>query len=229
MEIRIGNLYGGLLNLYGDIGNVAVLQKRLEWRGIGAEVVDFALDDDVDFNNLDIVFIGGGAYYEQSLVCARLREMKAEITEYVENDGVMLAVDSGFQILGRYYKTETEEVEGLSVIDMHTDYDKKRIIGKTVLKSELCEGAIIGFVNRAGRTTLNGGRPLGIVKQGKGDKNEGVIYKNVIGTYLHGPILPLNPELADYILKTALFKKYGDNITLPPLDDSFEELARKAY
>jgi len=227
MEIKIGNLYGNLLNLYGDVGNVAVLKKRLEWRGIDVEVVDFTLEDDVDFTGLDIVFIGGGGYYEQSLVCARLREMKAGITEYIENDGVLLAIDSGFQILGRYYKTETEEIEGLSVIDMHTDYNKKRIIGKTVLKSELCEGTVIGFVNRAGRTAVNG-RPLGIVKQGSG-KNEGVIYKNVIGTYLHGPLLPLNPELADYILKTALIKKYGDNITLPPLDDSFEELARKAY
>lgn len=229
MKITIGHLYPDLLNLYGDRGNVQCLLKRCEWRGIEAEVVSFEQDDNVDFSNLDIVLLGGGSDREQILVRDKLKKIQNSFKEYVENDGVVIAICGGYQLLGKYYKTATETIDGLHLLDITTEFAEGRLIGNIVLKSELFEMPVVGFENHGGRTDLHGHQPLGKVLSGFGNDEksgyEGVIYKNVIGTYLHGPLLPKNPELADWLLEKALEKKYGEHIDLIPLDDSHEKNA----
>lgn len=229
MKLTIGHLYPDLLNLYGDRGNVQCLLKRCEWRGIDAEVISFEQDDKVDFSNLDIVLLGGGSDREQLLVCDKLKEIQPEFKEYVENNGVVIAICGGYQLLGKYYKTENETIEGLNLLDIYTENGNGRLIGNIVLKSKLFEMPIVGFENHGGRTFINTHEPLGKVLCGTGNEEqsgyEGVRYKNVIGTYLHGPLLPKNPELADWLIVHALEKKYGEIVELSPLEDSQEKEA----
>ena len=229
-SITIGHLYPDLLNLYGDRGNLAALKKRLEWRGISVEVKEFELNDEIDFSALDLVFLGGGSDREQFLVCNKLREQKATLQEYIESDGVLMAVCGGYQLLGNYYKLQEETIQGLGLLDLYTESKPERLMGKAVIQSGLFDDYIVGFENHSGRTYTNH-LPLGMVKYGKGnngeDHMEGVVYKNVIGTYLHGPILPANPKLTDWLLTKSLQRKYGtDAPVLTPLDDRQEEAAR---
>ena len=231
-SITIGHLYPDLLNLYGDKGNITALQMRLQWRGICSEVREFELQDKIDFSKLDIVFIGGGSDREQLLVCHRLLEIKEDLKAYVEDNGTLLAVCGGYQLLGEYYKLEDETIEGLHILDIHTESKPGRLIGKVVIACGLYDDYITGFENHGGRTYLGKHIPLGIVKYGNGnngeDRMEGVVYRNLIGTYLHGPLLPANPKLTDYVLERALKRKYGpDAPALNPLDDAAEDVARE--
>ena len=229
MKLTIGHLYPDLLNLYGDRGNIRCLMKRCLWRGIEAETIAFELDDKIDFSNLDIVLLGGGSDREQMLVCEKLKEIQKDFKEYVEQDGVVIAICGGYQLLGNYYKTEEGIIEGLSLVDMYTEQGENRLIDNIVLQSELFDMPIVGFENHGGRTFIGENKPLGKVLYGSGNDGksgyEGVVYKNVIGTYLHGPLLPKNPQLADELILRALKKKYGENITLSALDDSQEKAA----
>lgn len=229
MKLTIGHLYPDLLNLYGDRGNIQCLMKRCLWRGIEAEIIAFELDDKIDFSNLDIVLLGGGSDREQMLVCEKLKEIQKDFKEYVEQDGVVIAICGGYQLLGNYYKTEEGIIEGLSLVDMYTEQGENRLIDNIVLQSELFDMPIVGFENHGGRTFIGENKPLGKVLYGSGNDGksgyEGVVYKNVIGTYLHGPLLPKNPQLADELILRALKKKYGENITLSALDDSQEKAA----
>lgn len=229
MKLTIGHLYPDLLNLYGDRGNIQCLMKRCLWRGIEAETIAFELDDKIDFSNLDIVLLGGGSDREQMLVCEKLKEIQKDFKEYVEQDGVVIAICGGYQLLGNYYKTEEGIIEGLSLVDMYTEQGEHRLIDNIVLQSELFDMPIVGFENHGGRTFIGENKPLGKVLYGSGNDGksgyEGVVYKNVIGTYLHGPLLPKNPQLADELILRALRKKYGENITLSALDDSQEKAA----
>lgn len=229
MKLTIGHLYPDLLNLYGDRGNIQCLMKRCLWRGIEAETIAFELDDKIDFFNLDIVLLGGGSDREQMLVCEKLKEIQKDFKEYVEQDGVVIAICGGYQLLGNYYKTEEGIIEGLSLVDMYTEQGENRLIDNIVLQSELFDMPIVGFENHGGRTFIGENKPLGKVLYGSGNDGksgyEGVVYKNVIGTYLHGPLLPKNPQLADELILRALKKKYGENITLSALDDSQEKAA----
>lgn len=229
MKITIGHLYPELLNLYGDRGNVQCLLKRCQWRGIEAEVKTFELDDEVCFDDLDIVLLGGGSDREQMLVCAKLREIREGFKAFVESDGVVIAICGGYQLMGKYYKTEVDTIEGLGILDIYTEHGAERLIGNTVLKSDLFDMPVVGFENHGGRTCINGNRALGKVLCGSGNDGksgeEGVVYKNVIGTYLHGPLLPKNPQLADWLIAHALERKYGKKIELSPLDDSQEKEA----
>lgn len=227
MKIKISHLYPDLLNLYGDKGNLASLCKRLQWRDIEYEVKSWSLADTLDLSDTDILFLGGGSDREQFIVLEKLKEYKCELENYIENGGVMLAVCGGFNLLGKFIKTKTECVEGLGLLDFTTEYSSKRIMGKVILESSITDGYITGFENHTGRIESHL-EPLGKVVYGKGnngkDKKEGALYKNTIGTSLHGPLLPANPKLTDYILEKALCKKYGE-ITLPPLCDEDEEKA----
>lgn len=229
MKLTIGHLYPDLLNLYGDRGNIQCLMKRCLWRGIEAETIAFELDDKIDFSNLDIVLLGGGSDREQMLVCEKLKEIQKDFKEYVEQDGVVIAICGGYQLLGNYYKTEEGIIEGLSLVDMYTEQGENRLIDNIVLQSEFFDMPIVGFENHGGRTFIGENKPLGKVLYGSGNDGksgyEGVVYKNVIGTYLHGPLLPKNPQLADELIFRALKKKYGENITLSALDDSQEKAA----
>lgn len=225
MNLKIAHLYPELLNLYGDRGNIISLKKRAEWRGIDVEVKEYKLADEIDFENIDILFIGGGSDREQLLVCQRLKEIKKDFKNYVENNGVVTAICGGYQLLGKYYKMKDETVEGLGILDIYTESGEGRLIGNVVIETEFLDRPIVGFENHGGRTYIENHNSLGKVVYGNGnndnDKAEGVLYKNVIGTYLHGPLFPKNPHLCDYIIKKALQNKYGE-VELEELDDSVE-------
>lgn len=232
MKVTIGHLYPDLLNLYGDRGNIQCMMKRCEWRGIEAETLEFGLEDDIDFSKLDIVLLGGGSDREQMLVCQRLQEIQQDFKEYVEDNGVVLAVCGGYQLLGNYYQTDEGRIEGLHLVDLYTVQKPGRLIDNIILKSELFETPIVGFENHGGRTNIGENMPLGKVLYGSGNDGEsgyeGIVYKNVIGTYLHGPLLPKNPHVCDWLIKKALKRRYGQEISLAPLDDA-QELEANAY
>lgn len=230
MKITIGHLYPDLLNLYGDRGNIACLMQRLKWRGIEAETVEFELNAAIDFEKVDIVLLGGGSDREQRIVCQKLKEIQEDFKAYVEDDGVVIAVCGGYQLLGRYYKTDEGTIEGLNLVDLYTEQEEGRLIDNIVLQSDLFEMPVVGFENHGGRTYINDNKPFGKVLYGSGNDGksgyEGVVYKNVIGTYLHGPLLPKNPKVCDWLLGRALQRKYGID-DLQPLDDSQEEEANR--
>lgn len=230
MKIKIGHLYPDLLNLYGDRGNIQCMKKRCEWRGIEARVQEFQLTDSIDFSDLDIVLLGGGSDREQMIVCSQLKKIRKNFQDYVEDNGVVIAVCGGYQLLGHYYDTEEGRIEGLSLVDLYTEQGSPRLISNIVIENESFPYPIVGFENHGGRTYINGNRPLGKVAYGFGnngqDKEEGVMYKNVIGTYLHGPLLPKNPHICDHLLTAALERKYG-SVSLEPLDDREEREANQ--
>lgn len=223
MKITIAHLYPDMLNLYGDSGNILALKYRLNARGIEADVISYNIDDDIDFSSADIILIGGGGEREQLSVCNRLREMKDKLISYAEDGGVILAVCGGFEVLGRNYTTPDGTAEGVGLLDITTLYGKDKIIGNVVVESELF-GTVVGFENHSGIVDIGNHTPLGTVISGRGADgkgNEGVIYKNVIATYLHGPLLPKNPRLADYIISKAMERRYGV-AELANLDDAVE-------
>lgn len=229
MRLKIAHLYPDLLNLYGDMGNITTIKKRCEWRNIEIQVDSVYGDEKVNFTDYDLIFLGGGSDREQLLVRDKLFAMKKEISSYVNDGGVLLAVCGGYQLLGSYYKLEKETIQGLEILDIQTEIGKTRLISDVVLESEEF-GTIVGFENHGGRTNINGHKPLGKVLYGSGnngtDKKEGVVYKNVIATYLHGSLLPKNPVLADHIIKKMLELR-GMPTDLSPLDDSVELSAHK--
>lgn len=223
----IAHMFPELLNLYGDGGNVIALRKRLEWRGLSVEVREVGMGDSVDFATTDIVFIGGAADREQLIVKDAMMAYKAELSSYVQDGGVLLAVCGGYQFLGHSYAMDDVVVEGLGIVDMETVRGEGRLIGNAVIQSDISDIPIVGFENHGGRTTLGSGvKPLGRVlgktfgNNGR-DGFEGVHQGNLIGTYLHGPLLPKNPQVADHLLKAA-FERRGDAVELAPLDDEVE-------
>ena len=189
MNITIGHLYPDLLNLYGDRGNIQCLRKRCEWRGIRAEVKEFRSGDKIDFQELDIVLLGGGSDREQMIVCNKLKAIREDFKAYVESNGVVIAVCGGYQLLGKYYQTDDGLIEGLDLVDLYTEQKEGRLISNIVLKSDLFEFPVVGFENHGGRTFIGANKPFGKVLYGNGNDGEsgyeGVVYKNVIGTYLH--------------------------------------------
>lgn len=231
MKLTIGHLYPDMLNLYGDRGNIRCFQKRLEWRGIEAEVKYFLSGETVDFSGLDLVLLGGGSDREQELVCRYLKQEKHGFQDYVESGGTMLAVCGGYQLLGKYYKTDKMMIEGLDILDIYTEWDQKRLTGNIILESSLSKAPVVGFENHGGRTYIGEYSPFGKVIFGYGNTEEaeweGVVYKNVIGSYLHGPLLPKNPEICDDLLGRALAHKYGEDVSLPALSDELEHAANR--
>ncbi len=232
-ELNIVHLYPDLLNLYGDKGNIECLRKRLIWRNIGVNVSKCtAKENDIDFENADIIFLGGGAEREQEIVRSYLMEKKADIKSYVENNGTLIALCGGYELLGKYYQTENKKTDGLGVLDIYTNEPKnaKRLIGDVIIENDDL-GKIVGFENHGGRTEIGSHAPLGKIICGFGNNEnsgyEGVLYKNVVGSNLHGPLLPKNPRLCDMILLKALKHKYSDFSELSPLDDSLENCAKE--
>ena len=231
-KIVVGHLYPDLQNLYGDRGNIQCIMKRCEWRGIDAETIEYGLEDKVNFSKLDIVLLGGGSDREQMIVCQRLQEIREDFEAYVESDGVVIAVCGGYQLLGHYYQTDQGKMEGLHLVDIYTEQKPGRLIDNIVLKSELFDMPVVGFENHGGRTKIGNNKAFGKVLYGSGNDGEsgyeGVIYKNVIGTYLHGPLLPKNPQVCDYLIERALERKYKEKIILAPLEDK-EEMEANSY
>ncbi len=161
----------------------------------------------------------------------KLVEINDELIDYANNDGVMLAVCGGFDMLGNTVEYGNETVECAGVLDIYTKAGTERKTGDVVIKSSLYDGKIVGFENRVGKTYISNIQPLGEIIYGYGnngeDKTEGAVYKNVIGTHLHGPLLPKNPKLCDYILEKALRKKYMEFTKLTPLSSELEDKANE--
>ena len=238
-KLNIVHLFPDLLNLYGDRGNIECLRMRCQWRGIDAQVTEFNLDDHISLADADIVLLGGGSDREQKIVCTRLQKMKPELHDYVEDGGSVIAVCGGYQLLGHYYDTPDGRMEGLSLLDIYTEHGAPRLISNVVLRNETLPEElpyeIVGFENHGGRTYIGNHTPFGKVVYGHGnngkDAHEGVLYKNVIGTYLHVPLLPKNPHVCDLLLRRALERKYGEAVAaeaMYPLDDSLEKAANQA-
>lgn len=233
MEINICHLYPDLLNVYGDLGNILILKYRAIQRGIEVNISNISIGDEFDGNKFDIVFFGGGQDYEQSIVSKDLMETKSDaIRNYIEDSKVFLSICGGYQLLGKYYTTpDGEKLQGLEILDIYTEGGKKRFIGNTIIYNEDYNETYVGFENHSGRTYIGSLKPLGKVITGYGnngeDGYEGCIYKNTYCTYFHGSLLSKNPELADRLILKALQKKYGDCITLEPLDDDFEIKAKE--
>lgn len=233
MELKICHMYPDILNLYGDRGNVTCMEKRLQWRNIGVDIQRIPLGTNKSLAGFDLVFIGGGQDFEQQLLLDELRRGKADEIKAAIEDGItFLTICGGFQLLGNYYKNaEGKRFDFVGAIDMYTEGAKERLTGNYKFKccNEAGGSVVVGFENHSGKSYLgNGVSPLGTVLKGFGnngsDNTEGVHYKNVFGTYSHGPVLPKNPEFCDFILKTALERKYG-KAELLPLNDSAELLA----
>lgn len=228
-ELTLLHLFAEKLNLYGDIGNVTALKKRAEWRGINLKVHTTEHVEDGMLRDSDIFFIGGGPDSLQALCTDELQKIKHELKEEIENGMPGLGICGGFQFLGTSYKTKNgEELDTLGILDFTTESHDPRFIGNILVESEQF-GRIVGFENHGGRTRHNFGT-LGKVVKGFGncgEGEEGLHYKNLIGTYCHGPILPKNPAIADYLLLQALKRKYGEAAVLLPLDDEWENKANE--
>ncbi|MFA5341142.1 MAG: glutamine amidotransferase [Clostridia bacterium] len=233
--IRICHLYPDILNLYGDLGNIITLQKRLLSRGIDCSIDNISVKDNLNIEDYDIFFIGGGQDFEQEILLEDLLvNKKPLIKAAVEENKTFLAICGGYQLLGNYYKTwDGITLEFVGALNVNTIGDKKRMIGDYIYTCEDEKGSfdVVSFENHSGKTYLSKEiKPLGTVIIGNGnngkDKTEGVRYKNVFASYGHGPLLPKNPRLADLILKTCLQQKYGD-YELMDIDDSLELKANR--
>ena len=233
MELNIYHLYPDVLNLYGDRGNVLCMQRRLEWRGMQANIVPVPIGVKLAAKDCDLLFIGGGQDFEQEILMHDLKgEKTAELKAAIEDGVPVLAICGGYQMLGQYYKTwDGKQCDFTGALDLYTVGSEQRMIGNYMFTCDEADCKIVGFENHSGKTYLGSGvKPLGKVLEGYGnngeDGTEGVRYKNVYGTYSHGPLLPKNPALCDEILRGALCRKYGA-AELAPLDDSAEEAARQ--
>ena len=236
-ELKILYLYPDILELYGDFGNIQVLRYRLEKRGIKVTIDSYSIGDNPpNFNEYDIVFAGGGADQEQSILAEDLLKYKENIKEAINNGVFFLLICGAYQLFGKYYKgVEGNIIPGLEVFDYYTEAindRKKRCIGNIVINVNLNgkETKVIGFENHGGQT-FDIETPFGDVLLGNGNKfgdtKEGFFNKNVIATYLHGPLLSKNPELTDYIIKYSLDRKYNEDTILESLDDEFENKCRE--
>ncbi len=246
LHLTLAHLYPEQMNIYGDRGNVIALAQRCAWRGIDLRVLPVGPGDTVDWSDIDLVFFGGGQDSGQSLIADDfLRRQGEPLARSIENGLVLLAICGGYQLLGHYFLTHTgERLPGVGVLDVHTVGGKKRLIGNIVVEATLDDpgdnqvgGAakvhLVGFENHSGRT-YHGVRvrPLGRVLVGHGDNGEdgvgGTVYCNTIGCYLHGSLLPKNPQLADHMLRLALARRYGDAVALTQLDDTLELQAQQS-
>ena len=236
MRIRVGHLYPEYLNIYADRGNIAVLSRRAEWRGHELEVRAIGMGDGVIPGAHDLLYVGGGQDREQALVAGDIAGKGEALRETVEAGAAVLAVCGGYQLLGRFYRDRSgAELPGAGVLPLHTVAGDRRMIGDVLLECELEPGdrrTIAGFENHAGRTILeDGAEPLGRVVAGFGNDGEsgfeGCRAGRVVGTYLHGPLLPRNPWLADWLLTQAIAHRTGAPAVFEPLADALEDEAHR--
>jgi lipid II isoglutaminyl synthase (glutamine-hydrolysing) len=236
--IRVGHLYPDYLNIYADRGNIAVLARRAAWRGHDLDVSAIGMHDAIEPGAHDLYYVGGGQDREQFLVAENLATKAEPLREAVTGNGAaMLAVCGGYQLLGRGYRGfHGEEMPGVGLLPLETVAGAQRMIGDVLLETELEPGVvrtIAGFENHAGRTRLDAGaEPLGRVVAGFGNDGEsgfeGCRVGRAIGTYLHGPLLPRNPWLADWLLAQAIAHSTGGEApVLDPLDDKLEARAHE--
>ncbi len=235
MKVRIGHLYPEYLNIYADRGNIAVFECRAAWRGIELSVDAISVGDPVEPGAHDLYYVGGGQDREQALIAPDLAEKGKALDEAVAGGAAVLAVCGGYQLLGAFYRDVSgAEQPGAGVLPLYTVAGETRMIGDCLIESELepdVQRTLAGFENHAGRTYLEeGAEPLGRVIAGFGNDGEsgyeGCRVGRAVGTYLHGPLLPRNPWLADWLLAQALAHSTGgDPPDLEPLADGLEERA----
>ena len=228
MKLKIMHIYPDLLNLYGDKGNIECLRKRLLWRGIDAEVIECNSSCELDLSDTDIALIGGGGEREERVALSKLMQKSDMLKGYIKSDGVLVALCGGFSFLGNYTFIGNEKTDALGLVDIYTDLSNTRFSGDVVLKSDNF-GYITGFENHRSLIHTGDFAPIGEVVYGGGnngkDSKEGLLYKNIFATNLHGPLFPKNPKLCDSVLERALERKYPDFEGLKELDDALEEKA----
>ncbi len=232
LTLNLAYLYPKLLNIYGDRGNVLTLSFRCQVRGIDLNISTINPGDTLQGKDFDMFFIGGGQDQQQILVSNDLQTKKDELIELIENNVVFLSICGGYQLLGKYYKaSDGSEIPGIEALDLYTVAGSKRMIGNVLCKEIESGNTIVGFENHSGKTYLGPlAKPFAKVIRGGGNNGEdgfeGVRYKNVFGTYLHGSLLPKNPYLTDKLIELALERK---GLTMPEvsLNDTFEEIAHK--
>lgn len=241
--VRIIHVLPDLLNLYGDGGNVRILANRLRWRDIPVEVQKVCYGEPLELDDADLVFIGGSPDREQRLASEVLGDVRDELAAYIDAGGPVLAICGGYQMLGRTWLLDGEEVPGLAILPMETrrpGTSADRLVDNIALDSSLATLPVIGYENHAGRTVLDSSAtPFGRVvshtgrgntdETGPGQGVDGILHQNVVGTYLHGPLLAKNPQVADWLLERAL-KRWAARtknvpVELQPLDDAVEEAA----
>ena len=234
MKIVVGHLFPDYLNIYADRGNMAILARRAAWRGHELEVVGIGAGDALERGAHDLYYIGGGQDREQELIAPALVAHGEALRAAVEDGATLLAVCGGYQLLGRFYRDQSgDELPGVGLFPLHTAAGQRRMIGDVLLECELEPGerrTLAGFENHAGRTHLDeGAEPLGRVLAGFGNDGEsgyeGCRVGRALGTYLHGPLLPRNPWLADWLLAQAIAYRTGEKPQLDPLEDGLEAQA----
>lgn len=227
--LRILHLYPRDMNIYGDNGNVLALMRRAEWHGLQPEILTYNPGDRFP-TDVDMVIGGGGQDSGQNVIQANLQRISPLVHQLAEDDVPMLMICGLYQLFGRFFKSQSGEIiDGIGIFDMETHAGPERLIGNIMTHSEEF-GDLIGYENHSGQTFL-GPRlvPLGTIIHGAGnngqDTTEGARYHNVIGTYLHGSLLPKNPRLADALIDSAVTRKYGD-FAPTVIDDRLADKAR---
>ncbi len=222
-KLRILHLYADRMSIYGDLGNIICLQKRLEWRSIAYEYITNTVNEKLH-GKYDLIFMGGGQDKGQVAVGKDLLTKKAYIKDLIESGVPALTICGGYQLFGKYFLTnDSGEIEGIDVFDVVTKATQLRMIGNVVSVSDKF-GTIVGFENHSGATKLGEeALPLAKVIQGYGNDGksgfEGILYKSAIGTYLHGPLLPKNPAIADFLLTQAI-RRIDNNFQLKKINDN---------
>ena len=251
-KLVIGYLYPELMNIYGDTGNIICLTKRCEWRGIEVEVKNISIGDDLKKEGCDLYFFGGGQDQAQNDVAKDLKTKSDVLRKEIERGVPLLSICGGYQLLGEYYQPyDSARLQGAGIFPVYTKASNDRMIGNIVIQLSdfsfqtsaktakadsrrlTTDSILVGFENHSGKTYLkSNAQSLGKVIKGFGnngtDKTEGCIYKNAIGCYMHGSLLPKNPALADWLIKKALEIKYAEEIKLTPLNDQLENKAQTA-
>ena len=247
--LRLAHLYPDHMNIYGDRGNILTLTQRCAWRTIELQYKPIGAGAEVDWDAIDIAFFGGGQDSGQALIAEDFVQRQGPpLRAAIAGGLVMLSICGGYQLLGHYFLTHTgERLPGIGAMDVHTVGGVERLIGNIVVEAQLADPAgvagengganssvrLVGFENHSGRTYLGSGvRPLGRVLVGHGnngeDGSEGAVFRNSIGCYMHGSLLPKNPQLADHLIGLALRRRYGSTAALQPLDDHLELAAQRS-
>lgn len=232
-KLTIGWLYPKTMNLYGDRGNIIALGYECKQRNIDLSVKNIDTRDKFEAKNIDIAFFGGGQDKEQRIIAKDLQDKANDIKTFYNMKKPMLSICGGYQLLGNFFQTcDGKKIQGIGVFNVNTFGSRKRIIGNVIIRSRLfTDVKLVGFENHSGRTFLaNKNHALGEVLKGGGnngvDGTGGIISNNFIGTYLHGPFLPKNHKVCDWLIEKALEIKYNKQVKLKKLDDSLEVKAR---
>src|SRR5579859_6775085 len=234
MTLRICHLYPTLLSIAGDRGNLMAISKRAEWRGMRVEATEVGVGHHPDFTQFDLILFHGGQDKEMDVAARDLEGKAASLRDAVEQDVVVLAVCAGYQLLGRYYEPfKGPRLEGAHAVDLYTEGGDTRFMNHIAVECDFARGGkqtLVGFENHSGRTYLGEGvKPLGRVVAATGNigsyADVGARYRQVYGTYLHGPVLPKNPWFTDHLIWHGLRHRYGDVAPLASLPDGAEERA----